>query len=212
MQGCILSTAYFGNIQYFTKLLIHENVLIEKHENYSKQSYRNRFEILSANGKQTLSIPIKKNDELKTSIDKIRIDYTENWQKNHLKSLESAYKSSPFYEYYFDDLFDFFNKKHENLLEHNTILTKLICETIGIKTKLDFTVDYSPILENIKDFRNSIHPKLKMQKEDFEFKIVKYYQVFEEKFQFVPNLSILDLIFNEGPNSLEKLQRSIVKF
>lgn len=211
MKNCILSTAYFGNIQYFTKLLLYENIFIEKYENYQKQSFRNRFEIQSANGNLTLSIPVKKSNELKTPISEVCIDYTENWQKNHLKALESAYKNSPYYEYYIDDFIDFLNKKHENLLEHNTQLTHLIAKTIGIKTKIEFTQEFFPIYENSQDFRNSIHPKTKMQKIDTYFQAVKYYQVFENKFPFAPNLSILDLIFNEGPRTKEILELSTKK-
>jgi len=209
MQNCILSTAYFGNIQYFTKLILYKNIFIEKYENYSKQSYRNRFEILSANGILSLSIPIKKTNELKTPISQIQIDYTENWQKNHLKSVESAYKSSPFYEYYIDDFINFLTKKHDNLLEFNTQITKEIAKSIGFNLEIKFSNEFEIQNENFRDFRNSIHPKQKMQSVDNEFKIVKYYQVFENKHPFAQNLSILDLLFNEGPKTKEILKKSI---
>ena len=208
----LLSTAYFPNIQYFSKLENCNEVLIEQHENYIKKSYRNRCEILAANGKLALSVPIEKSTAEKIKITDVKIDYSENWQKNHLKALESAYALSPFYEFYIDDLKPLFEKKYEYLFDLNIDIIKTVFDLIGIKKQIKLTDNFIEINEqNKNDFRFSIHPKEKMQKRDNEFVANRYIQTFFDKFEFVPNLSILDLIFNLGPESLEYLHKTLKK-
>lgn len=200
----ILSTAYLAPVQYFTKLFKYDEVFIEKHENFIKQSFRNRCKIYGANGELSLSIPVKK-ISLKTKIKDLLIDYDTNWQKLHWKSIESAYRSSPFFEFYEDDLKPFYEKKYKFLLDFNSEIQNVILEHLDFNIDLKFTDKYCHILtEEIDDLREKINPKKEYV--DPNFKIVEYTQVFQEKYGFIPNLSIIDLLFNEGPNAIEALK------
>ncbi len=200
----ILSTAYLAPVQYFTKLFKYDEVFIEKHENFIKQSYRNRCKIYGANGELSLSIPVKK-ISLKTKIKDLLIDYDTNWQKLHWKSIESAYRSSPFFEFYEDDLKPFYEKKYKFLLDFNIEIQNMVLEHLDIDVNLKFTDKYCHILtEEIDDLREKIHPKKK--ENDPDFITVEYTQVFQGKYGFIPNLSIIDLLFNEGPNAIEALK------
>ena len=204
MSTAILSTAYYPNIEYISKFLLYDKIIIEANENYLKKTFRNRCNVLSANGVITLSIPVIQNKNTKTLIKDTQISYAENWQKEHLTALESAYNSSPFFEFYIDDFKHFFTKKYENLLEYNTEILKLILQTIGIKKQIEFTDKFIDIENNFSDFRFSISKKRNLDINK------KYVQVFAEKFNFEPNLSILDVIFNLGSESILYL-KSIIK-
>ena len=194
----LFSTAYFPPIQYFTEIIGHEKIYIENYDNYSKQTYRNRCEILSANGKLSLTIPVIKK-EPKTLIKDILIDYSTNWQKNHFKTIEAAYRSSPFYDFFIDEIIVFWEKKNKYLIDYNTQILNVVNDFIGISTKIINTNSFIPIKQSkYKDFRFTIHPK--QNKNNLKYK--PYLQVFSEKFDFVPNLSILDLIMNLGQESM----------
>ncbi len=206
----ILTIAYFPPLQYFSKIANYNNVFIEKYENFTKQSFRNRCEILTANGKQSLTVPIEKTLKSKMLVKDIIIDYKNDWQTLHFKSLQSAYLSSPFYEFYIDILKVFFEKKFKYLFDFNIEILQTLFDEIQLKKTLNFTKEY--IKEPIcLDFRNSIHPKNKFKTKDNNFVDIKYEQVFSNKFGFVENLSILDLLFNEGPNSENILKQTFVK-
>jgi hypothetical protein len=196
-NSVILSTAYLPNLQYFTKLL-HENIVVEQHENYLKQTYRNRCEILAANGVTSLTIPIKHNEN-KIKIRDVRIDYTDNWQRLHWKTINSAYRSSPFFIYYADDLLPFYETKEKFLFDFNCKMLDKLLELTGLKTKITLSDNYCSHNCGATDYRYLISPKNKF--DDPEFYPVPYYQVFGDKFGFLPNLSILDLLCNEGNNS-----------
>ncbi len=200
----LLSTAYLAPIQYYSKFLLYDEIYIELHENYPKQTYRNRCKIYGANGELSLSIPVKKiNIKVKTK--DILIDYDTNWRKLHWKSIESAYRSSPFFEYYQDDFMPFYEKKYKYLIDLNTDLQILILEHMDYEVKINKTEDYiTEYRTKVDDYRYKIHPKLNLN--DDRFQVKKYAQVFQEKFGFIPNLSIIDLLFNEGPNALEVLK------
>lgn len=197
----ILSTAYFAPVQYFTKFFMTNRVLIEAYENYNKQSYRNRCNILGPNGVQSLSVPILKGRSKEIPITDIRIDYSESWQENHLRSIRTAYHSAPFYEHYIEDIASVLNEKEDSLLYMNTKLTNCITELLEIGTKLEYTSEYHHRTK-YADFRNAIHPKKQMQEPDPAWQAKTYYQVFNDRMPFVANLSILDLLFNEGPRSI----------
>lgn len=203
----ILSIAYFPPIQYFSKIIKNTEFFIEKYENFTKQTYRNRCSILSANGLLNLSIPLIKQDKPKILIKDIKIDYKTNWQKNHFKAIESAYKSSPFYDYYIDDFMFVFEKKIDFLMDLNIEILKICIDIIEIETFINFTSDFIAVNNNIfDDYRYTISPKINFKSEP-GFNIVNYHQVFSEKFDFVPNLSILDLIFNEGNHCYDYLEK-----
>jgi hypothetical protein len=203
----LLSTAYFAPIQYYCKLIQHSNVMIEQWENYSKQSYRNRCNIYGANGALAISVPVVKATSKKVLIKDVKISYDTNWQKLHWKGIESAYKSSPFYEYYIDDLERFFSNKWEYLLDFNQEIQAELCEILEIENKNTLTDDFIPLnTTDFSDFRNVIHPKISKETKDPEFNPKPYTQVFGDKHGFIPNVSILDLIFNMGPDSSHYLE------
>jgi hypothetical protein len=201
-HNVILSTALFAPVQYYCKLTEYPKIWIEKHENYTKQSYRNRYKILSANGIMNLSVPVQKDFERKALIKDIKIDYTEDWQRLHLKSLESAYNTSPYYEFLIDEFLPVFDKQEKYLFDLNQIAQQIVFDILEISPDISFTEEYFPEMPGFDDFRESIHPKPRLQKEDLCFKPVPYWQVFADKFGFCKNLSILDLLFSEGQNAL----------
>jgi len=200
-----LSTAYLAPVQYYSKLMNNENVFIEQHDNYVKQTYRNRCTILSANGKLVLSIPVEHDKSEKILTKEARIADYGNWQHIHWNAIISAYNSTPFFEYYRDDFQPFYEKKYNFLFDFNEELRILICDLIGIDTStIHYTEKYqTKIIEGqSKDFREAIHPKKDWKLLDNEFTAVSYYQVFFQKFGFTENLSIIDLLFNMGNESI----------
>ena len=203
MDILLLNTAYFPPVSYMSNLNRHPSVLIEQFEHYGKQSYRNRCEILSANGKLPLTVPIKKNGKIKFLTKEAEIDYSTPWQKLHYKGIESAYKNSPFYDYYEEDCRPYFEHKEKYLLDLNLNILHTLADLLKLHTRIELTEDYIP--EGTKaftDFRSTIHPK---NPQTFPADLKPYPQTFGEKFPFMPNLSILDLLFNMGPETKEYL-------
>ncbi len=207
----LLSTAYLPPLSYYAKILASGFAIIEQHEHYIKQTYRNRCLIGAANGALVLSIPIEHGRSSKQLIRDVKIDSDARWEHLHQKSILAAYKSAPFYDYYIDDLFFIFQKKHSFLFDLNL---QVLYETIGllqIQAEIVLTDSYQTDIPNsTMDYRNSIHPKLQKKKPDNNFTAIKYYQGFSQKNGFLSNLSIIDLLFNEGPNALAVL-RSCIK-
>ncbi len=210
LNAPLLSTAYLPNIRYITKLLFSDEVWIEKFENYQKQSYRNRCIIYGANGPLTLVIPVKKDSGKKTQIKDIQIDYSTRWQHQHWKSIHSAYKNSPYFDYYEDEFQPFYIKKELFLFDYNTRLLERIIRLLGIKCKLYVTSEYVNKTSEY-DYRNAIHPKRRLDKADPLFSPAGYHQVFSDRSGFVPNAGIIDLMFNAGPESIGILKRSVQK-
>lgn len=206
--GVLLSTAYFAPIQYFSKLAIYPEIYIEQHENFIKQTYRNRAVILGANGPVPLIVPVEKGRGAKVAIRDLRIAYDEEWQRNHWRTIFSAYNSSPYFEYYADEIAPFFRKKYNFLFDFNQEITDSLSEILEFETNFRKTDDFEAVPEYCLNLREKISPKKNYTTEDQHFRPVEYTQVFSEKFGFVPNLSILDLIFNEGPSSSEILETS----
>jgi hypothetical protein len=199
--GILLSTAYFAPVRYFSKLIAYPEIYIEQHENFIKQTYRNRTVILGANGPIPLIVPVEKGRDRKVTIKDLRIAYDEEWQRNHWRTIFSAYNSSPFFEYYADDIETFFRKKPVFLFDFNRQITEAILELIEAEVNIKLTDDFEQIPENCLNFREQISPKPHLIKPDPHFEAQPYTQVFSEKFGFVPDLSILDLLFNEGPSA-----------
>jgi hypothetical protein len=193
----LLSTTYFGPVQWYQKLYRAECVEIEQWESFQKQTYRNRCLIATTNGIQALTIPIERGTS--PLIKDIRISDHGNWRHLHWNALQSAYGESPFFEYYQDDLLPFFNKRWTFLIDFNEDIRMKICELIDIQPHVSYTEGYisSP---SFKDYRSAINPKHPEQDPDFVAK--PYYQVYQQKHGFLPNLSILDLLFNMGPESI----------
>ena len=203
----ILSTAYFPNLQYISKFLLYNKIVIDCNENYSKQSFRNRLQILSANGVQNLTIPVVKNRQC--LVKDIMIDYTENWQKNHSRAILSAYNNSPFYEYYIDEIEPFFINREKYLLDLNTKILSKLLDILQISKSYEFSTDFIKH-SDCPNFRDSIHPKARMNQIDGSFYAKKYIQVFSERYGFIENLSVIDLIFNQGPLSYSIIKESII--
>lgn len=198
MSQVLLPTAYLPPINYFSLLLKSETVFIEQHEHFVKQTYRNRCEILSSNGLLSLSIPLQKNAD-KEIISEKKISYAENWQINHWRAITSASKNSAYFEYFEDEFKPFYFEKHEFLMEYNTAFTKLILHILRQKKELQLTNEFHKTFDGI-DLRNSLN-----QKPETINSFPKYYQVFGDKFGFTPNLSVIDLLFNKGLESVEYL-------
>jgi hypothetical protein len=205
----LLSTACFPPVQYFTKLLLYKTVYLEQHENFIKQTYRNRYQVLGANGPVSLVVPVVKGRGRKVGIKDLQISYDTGWQRNHWRTIFSAYNSSPFFEYYKDDIQPFFEKKSKFLFEYNLAILEVICNLLEIETTILMTVDFEKVPENTLNFREAISPKKHKSATDAQFFPHPYTQVFSEKSGFIPNLSILDLLFNEGPNSMNVLAKSV---
>jgi hypothetical protein len=209
MESVYLTSAYLAPVQYYTKLLHYPKIIIEGHCNYLKQTYRNRCNIAAANGVLPLSIPIEKTDLVKTGTKNIRISAHDNWQKAHWKSIESAYNSTPFFDYYKDDLLPFYEKKWKFLFDFNNEIQAIVIHLLDIESSIIDSQEYRKKLStNELDYREIIHPKKSYENTDEHFTPIPYYQVFQEKFGFLPNLSIIDLLFNMGPESRLILQKS----
>lgn len=208
-MSIFLSSAYLAPIEYYTKLLDSDSLYLEQYDNYIKQSYRNRCTILSANGPIPLSIPIEKPDTLKCLMKDIRVSEHGNWQHLHWNAIISAYNSTPFFEYYRDDFQPFYERKHNFLFDLNEELRELICGLLDIECEIKLTENYvTEIGGGDKDFRDTIHPKKKWELVSSDFVPEPYYQVFDQKFKFTPNLSIIDLLFNMGNEGLIVLNKS----
>jgi len=204
-KDILLSTAYFAPIQYYSKFLNADKVYIEQFENFIKQTYRNRCVILGGNGPIQLIVPVVKGRGPKILIKDLKISYDTDWQRNHWRTIFSAFNSSPFFEYYKDDIQPFFEKKHQFLLDFNLKIHDTICELLEIQNSAVLTDDFEKVPTGTLNLRECISPKIKTQT-DSHFQAIEYTQVFSEKLGFVPNLSILDLLFNEGPNSYSILE------
>ncbi len=197
----ILSTAYLPPIEYILQFVLAEHIIIEQEETYSKQTYRNRCNIYGPNGLHTLSIPIIRPNGNHTKTKDILISYDTSWQSNHWRTLQAAYNASPFFMYYENKLAPFYTQQTKFLLEFNTNFLELILRFLKIKINITKSTEYKKVQLNSIDLRESIHPK-----KDKILISPRYTQVFEERYGFIPNLSILDLLCNKGPETIDYLK------
>lgn len=201
MTTALLSSTFFGPIQWYQKLYRYDRVLIEHHDSYQKQTYRNRCLIATQGGVQALTVPVCSRDEERGT--RYEISDHGNWRHQHWQALQAAYGDSPFFIYYEDDLRPFFtDDRWATLYDYNDAICRKMCELLDITPNIAPTDHFirEDELDGIDDFRHVIHPKHPAA--DPQFVAKRYYQVFERKQGFLPNLSILDLLMNMGPESV----------
>ncbi|MCH2021552.1 MAG: WbqC family protein [Saprospiraceae bacterium] len=208
-SSIILELQYLGPVQYYSKFIKYETVYFEQHENYRKGSFRNRCYIATANGIVTLSIPLLKGKHQQAPIKTVSIDNRKNWQIIHWRSIQTAYGNSPYFDYYKHELQILYEKKYDLLFEFCLDVQEVIFNALQITPTVHFTSSYSKeTQEDQIDMRNIILPKTRSLANDIHFDAYPYPQVFEDRLGFLPNLSILDLLFCTGPEAYQYLQMS----
>ncbi len=193
---------YNPPVSYFWHALRAESLLLEQHENYMKQSYRNRCHVQTPQGVQALSVPVVRgSSQQKTLITDIEIDYTQKWYNVHWRTIQAAYGRAPYFEFYSDYLQEVYERRPKYLFQLNTDLLRLYLKLLKLNKPIGFTESYQDSQgENVLDMRNRIHPKIYPD----NLHVKPYTQVFGK--QFAPELSIIDLLFTQGPASLSYLQ------
>lgn len=199
MNSLLLPT-YFPSISHFAVMVQSENITFEMEDNFQKQTNRNRTYIYSPNGIQLLNIPVKHSKTAHQKTKDVLIENEFDWQKQHFKSLEAAYRSSPFFEFFEDDIVPVFEKKHTFLMDLNMEVLDIVTKCLRMKLDFSKTTEYFHEVENISDFRYLSNGK----KDPNSFE--KYTQVFDDKHGFINNLSVLDLLFNEGKFAMDYLK------
>ncbi|MBN2636688.1 MAG: WbqC family protein [Prolixibacteraceae bacterium] len=209
-NSVLLSTSYFAPIPYYSIYVQTKKVFIEQYENYTKQTFRNRCVILGANGPISLIVPVVKSRGPKILMKDLRISYDTAWQRNHWRTIFSAYNSSPYFDYFKDEIFPIFEMKEKFILDFNLKIHETVCDLLEIENTVVLTNDFEKTEANTLNLREVISPKNKLLNQQFQTQ--KYTQVFSDKIKFTDNLSILDLLFCEGPNSYSFLEEASVKF
>ncbi len=199
----ILSTAVFPPVEYFVYLAAFEEVWIEADENFNKQTYRNRFVINAANGPLSLVIPVKREHGRKTKITKAGVDYDIPWPREYWRSVFAAYNNSPFFLFYQDEIDGFLNRKFDSLFEMNLESIRLVCDLLQLDKQIKISRDFRKTYGQALDLRYKLHPKKPLLLD-----LLPWTQVFAEKYGFNPRVSILDLLFNKGPESLIYLKNA----
>ena len=201
----VIHPTYFPNLAHFLAIVNANEVVLEMDDNFLKQTYRNRAYIYGANGKLGLNIPVIHSQNNRQKYRDVKIYNQDHWQSLHWKSLLSAYRTSPFFEYYEDDLQHLFTEKAEFLLDFNMKCFEVICDCLQLELNISKTETYQKIIEDKTDFRYLVNAK-----KEVSYTFETYTQVFNNKYGFIPNLSILDLLFNEGPNALNYLESQTI--
>ncbi|WP_140938841.1 WbqC family protein [Sphingobacterium lumbrici] len=194
----LLSATYLPPVSYFHAIYQHDlPVVLDQYEHYPKQTYRTRAKIATASGILELFVPIVHGRKEHVAMKDIRINYDHDWQRLHWQSIQTAYRSSAYFEFYEDEFEAFYKKKYEFLFDYNLSQLELILKLLKVKRNISFTDSYEKVPSGMLDYRGLIHPK-----KPSVFEISKpYYQVFNDRTGFIPELSIIDLIFNQGPQS-----------
>ena len=210
-QKLILSDLhYLPSIPYLSKFLSHPQILLEQHENYRKRSFRNRTLIATANGVLRLSVPLEKGKNEQLNIRKVRISYEENWPQRHWTAIQSAYGKAPYFVYYADDIRPLLEAKPTFLFELNLSILDTLFQILDLRPNVQLTQAYLPETPvGMVDFRNRITPQNYADYRDENYRAVPYPQVFMEKTGYLPNLSILDLIFCQGPEAVVHLEKCL---
>ena len=200
-KGAVLPMFYLPPVEYFAQLTKYNpDFVIEKQEHFPKQTYRNRANIYSPDGMLTLVVPVVKGSKVHTPVKDVKISYDFRWQRLHWMSLQGCYRRSAYFEYYEDEFAPFYEKKEMFLFDYNDQLLHLILKLLKIKATVNYTETYESEYSELADYRHSINSK-----KESDFKQKPYFQVFEERHGFMKNLSIVDLLFNQGPQSINYL-------
>ena len=200
----LFGSVYAGNIDYYSALSKASKITIDSNEHFEKQSYRNRCVIAGANGRLNLIVPVKRKIG-KNKLKEVRVDNSQNWRKLHWKSLESAYRTSPYFEYFEHDFYPIYMiNKYDFLLDLNKDIQVVILKNLQIEVPIIYSSSYIDNVDGCIDLRKDIHPKKSPSK---FYNSPIYTQVFQDKMNHIPNLSILDLLFNEGPMAYELLRK-----
>ena len=201
-MNTLLHPTYFPSISHFVTIAQSENITFEVEDNFQKQTNRNRTYIYSPNGIQLLNIPIKHSKENRQKTKDIKIEPEFDWQRQHFKSLETAYRSSPFFEFFEDDLRPIFDRKYIFLLDLNFEVLEIVLKCMRMKVDFGKTLEYFHEIgdNSVIDLRNLVEGK----KDNSTFQ--NYTQVFDDKYGFINNLSVLDLLFNEGKYAMDYLK------
>jgi len=199
-MNILIHPTYFPPISHYIAMIKADLVTFEMEDNFQKQTNRNRMYIYSPNGVQLLNVPVKHGINKHQKYKDVRIENDFSWQKNHFKSLEAAYRTSPFFEYFEDDFRPLFEKKHEFIMDLNLEIFALVNSSLGIKIEAQKTAEYFHEVTDYTDYRSLVNGKKDTTQ------IEEYTQVFNEKHGFINNLSILDLLFNEGRYAVDYLK------
>ncbi|GAA4087589.1 WbqC family protein [Mucilaginibacter panaciglaebae] len=200
-KGAVLPLFYLPPVAYFTAFKHHRpDILIEREEHFPKQTYRNRANIYSPDGVLSLTVPVVKGSKMHTRVKDVKISYDFNWQRLHWMSLETCYRRSAYFEYYEDDFAPFYQKHFTYLFDYNEALLQMILKFIKLPLELQYTETYEAQYPKRKDLRDTISAK-----KDYDMQQKPYFQVFEERNGFIKNLSIVDLLFNQGPQTINYL-------
>jgi hypothetical protein len=200
-NGVLLPMFYLPPVEYFAVLNQHkQTAVIDKHEHFPKQTYRNRAHIYSPDGVLTLVVPVVKGAKVHTPITDVKISYDFRWQRLHWMSLQSCYRRSAYFEFYEDELARFYEQPFTYLFDYNQQLLNLLLKLMKLPITPTYTTSYQRDHELLKDYRNVIHPK-----NEWAVEQKHYFQVFEERKGFIKNLSIVDLLFNQGPQAINYL-------
>ncbi|WP_445452222.1 WbqC family protein [Flavobacterium sp. 25HG05S-40] len=201
MNNILIHPSYFPSISHFVAIAQADLVTFEMEDNFQKQTNRNRMFIYSPNGMQLLNVPVKHTKERHQRIKEVRIENDFDWQKQHFKSLEAAYRTSPFFEYFEDAIVPIFQKKHTFLMDLNLETMSMVSQCLKLEFDYDETAEYFHEVTDKKDFRNLINGKKDTTQ------VEPYTQVFGDKHGYLNNLSVLDLLFNEGRYALDYLKK-----
>ena len=202
----LLHPTYFSPIIQYAAISKSDTIIFEVEDNFQKQTYRNRCYIYTSYGKHLLIVPVQHNKSIKQKTKDVKIDYKDSWQKLHLRTFITAYNASPYFEYYIDDLLPIFEKQTTFLTDLNLKCHHFIMDALQLEVPTVKTIDYLKEVDFL-DLR-----KLAIAKGENNFQLKRYIQVFEENHGFISNLSILDLLFMEGPNALNYLESQNLQF
>lgn len=200
-KGAVLPLFYLPPVAYFSAVKeMRPDIIIEREEHFPKQTYRNRANICSPDGALSLTVPVIKGSKLHTKVKDVKISYDFKWQRLHWMSLETCYRRSTYFEFYEDEFAKFYEKQHTHLFDFNVELMQLVLKFIKLPLELKFTDTYEAEYPQLLDLRNTMTAK-----KEFDGQQKPYFQVFEERNGFLKNLSIVDLLFSQGPQTINYL-------